>query len=594
MTPQLLNDRYRILRTLGSGGFGETFLAEDTQMPSARKCVIKRLLPINNNIQVYELVKERFAREAAILEELGDANQQIPRLYAYFESGGEFYLVQEFVDGETLTDLWKRQGNLSESFVKEILLNCLQILNYVHSKRIVHRDIKPDNILVRAADHLPVLIDFGAVREAMGTVVNSQGNATSSIIIGTPGFMPSEQAAGRPLYSSDLYSLGLTAIYLLTGKMPQELESDPQTGEVIWRQFALQISPHFAETLTKAVMSHPRDRYPTAQAMLQALQSLAAQVAPTIPISPATPKPIPETVPSAPPITQDKPKNKLMFGGLIASGLIGAAAIIGFAMNQEKHSVVEPIVTEETPAEIHNDPVAIAPSSTSSPNTSVPDNSYAWLAERRVTDADLIGKTAFELDIMRNSIYARHGRRFQSQELQAYFNNQTWYEPRYSPQEFPNSLLSSLEQENAVYILQFQDENNLRWITDKPSASVNVVDSSSSSPQKLSPEQAIEQQFTLINSGDYQTAWNRLSPQFQNNRQVFPEGYTTYSNWWETVDFVDVKEVKTVDNNGKNATVDYQVKYHMKNGKTSSESRRVILTWNSQDQIWNVERGIAR
>ncbi|MEC4892795.1 MAG: YARHG domain-containing protein [Oscillatoria sp. PMC 1051.18] len=591
MIPQLLNDRYRILRTLGSGGFGETFLAEDTQMPSARKCVIKRLLPINNNPQVYELVKERFAREAAILEELGDANRQIPRLYAYFESGGEFYLVQEFVDGETLTDLLKKQGSLSESYVEEILIKCLQILDYIHSKRIVHRDIKPDNIILRAADRLPVLIDFGAVREAMGTVVNSQGNATSSIIIGTPGFMPSEQAAGRPLYSSDLYSLGLTAIYLLTGKMPQELESNPETGEVIWRQFALQVSPNFADILTKAVMSHPRDRYPTAQAMLQALQLQKAATTPTIPISPGTPKPIPETVPSLPPTPQNKPNSNLMFGSLIASGLIGAAAIIALAINQEKHSLIGPIVTNETPAipaEIENDPPAIAPSPTQ-------DSSYVWLAERRVTDADLVGKTAFELDIMRNSIFARHGRRFQSQELQTYFNSQTWYDPRYSPEEFPVNLLSQLEQDNAAYILQYQNENNLRWITDASPQSANLVNLNEENlGDRLSPKQAIQQQFSLINSGDYQTAWHRLSPQFQSNRQVFPEGYTTYKNWWETVDFAELETVQIIEENHKNAIIDYQVNYHLKNGKTSPESRRVILTWNPQEQIWKFERSIAR
>lgn len=86
MTPTLLNNRYRIIQTLGSGGFGDTFLAEDTQMPSQRRCVIKQLKPITNNPQIYQLVQQRFQREAAILEELGEENPQIPRLYAYLES----------------------------------------------------------------------------------------------------------------------------------------------------------------------------------------------------------------------------------------------------------------------------------------------------------------------------------------------------------------------------------------------------------------------------------------------------------------------------------------------------------------------------
>ncbi|MEM6754991.1 MAG: serine/threonine-protein kinase, partial [Cyanobacteria bacterium P01_C01_bin.38] len=193
----LLNNRYQIIRTLGSGGFGETFLAEDTQMPSRRSCVIKQLKPIENNLQVYQLVQERFAREGAILEELGGLSEQIPTLYAYFCDRDQFYLVQEWVEGDTLTAKVQQQGLFNESSVREILSNLLPVLSFVHSKRIVHRDIKPDNIILRNSDGKPVLIDFGAVRETMATAVNSQGSLTRSIVIGTPGYMPSEQAAGR-------------------------------------------------------------------------------------------------------------------------------------------------------------------------------------------------------------------------------------------------------------------------------------------------------------------------------------------------------------------------------------------------------------
>ncbi|MEH2434453.1 MAG: IMS domain-containing protein [Nostoc sp.] len=284
-TPTVLNNRYRVIRVLASGGFGETFLAEDTQMPSGRRCLIKKLKPVANNPQIYQLVQERFQREAAILEELGDGCSQIPKLYAYFLENDEFFLVQEYIESETLQQKLQQQGVLSESSVKEIIRSILIILDYVHSKRIVHRDIKPENILIRHADGKPVLIDFGAVKETMGTLMSASGNSSRSIVIGTPGFMPSEQSAGRPVFASDLYSLGLTAIYLLTSKLPQQLETDPATGDLLWRQYALNVSPSFATFLDKAIAFHPDARYSSAKEMLDSLQHRTTPIPPTIPVA---------------------------------------------------------------------------------------------------------------------------------------------------------------------------------------------------------------------------------------------------------------------------------------------------------------------
>ncbi|MEO0687942.1 MAG: serine/threonine-protein kinase, partial [Cyanobacteria bacterium J06649_11] len=297
----LLNNRYQIIRTLGSGGFGETVLAEDTQMPSRRPCVIKQLRPIQDNPQVYKLVRERFGREAAILEELGDGSFQIPRLYAYFSDNGQFYLVQEYIEGKTLTQVLQEQGLMDENSVKQILISILPVLEYVHSKGIVHRDIKPENILIDA-EGKPVLIDFGAVKETLSTLLTPSGNATKSIVIGTPGFMATEQSVGRPMFASDIYSLGLTAIYLLTGKMPQELTTDPATGKVLWRQYAPNAQDNLAEILNRAIGFDARERFQTASAMLQALKtgvltlpsavlhtaSLSDTVAPGITLPPQT------------------------------------------------------------------------------------------------------------------------------------------------------------------------------------------------------------------------------------------------------------------------------------------------------------------
>jgi serine/threonine-protein kinase len=353
----LLNNRYRIIRELGSGGFGDTFLAEDTQMPSERRCVVKQLKPVTANPQIFQLINERFAREAAILEALGEGNRQIPRLYAYFEEQSQFYLVQEWIEGETLTDRVANQGKLSESSVREILMSLLPVLEFVHSQRMVHRDIKPDNIMLRRGDGIPILIDFGAVKETMGTVMNSSGNGNSSIVIGTPGFMPSEQAAGRPLFSSDLYSLGLTAIFLLTEKWPQELAMNHETGEVIWRQYAPRISPGLAMVLDKAILSHPRDRFHSAREMLDALTPSALPeygIPPAIASpSPVHPVPAPLVVAATP--APSSPVDKSSLGdwqkAAIMGTIIGVFVFVGLWISRPQPATTSSNVigTEQSP-----------------------------------------------------------------------------------------------------------------------------------------------------------------------------------------------------------------------------------------------------
>ena len=208
MTSPLLNNRYRIIQALGTGGFGETFLVEDTHMPSRRRCVLKQLKPVANNPQIAGFLQQRFEREAAILEQLGEGNEQIPKLYAYFTEAGRFYLVQEFISGKTLFEKVQQQGVLNEIAVKQFLLDILPVLQYIHSNGVIHRDIKPSNIIFSQADNKPVLIDFGIAKEIINTSVNGRGEFTTSVAIGTRGFMSPEQAAGKPVFASDIYSLG--------------------------------------------------------------------------------------------------------------------------------------------------------------------------------------------------------------------------------------------------------------------------------------------------------------------------------------------------------------------------------------------------
>lgn len=329
-----ISDRYSIIRTLGSGGFGETFLAEDLHVPSKRRCVIKRLKPVTGNPQVHQIVQERFGREAAILEMLGDRHAQIPRLYAYFESEGEFYLVQEWIEGITLSAWVQREGKLAVETVGQLLADLLPVLSFVHEQRIIHRDIKPENIIVRQSDRLPVLIDFGAVKEAISTQIDSQGG-THSIVIGTPGYMAPEQGVGRPVYASDLYSLGLTAIFLLSGKNPQELASDPATGEIFWYPDALNVPKDLAAVLNRAVQSHPRERFPTAASMLSALGTTPS----TTPLSPPQretppPEPTPTVAVTPSASTAVNHARPLVMGGAIAGTLVALGIVGGVLLSR--------------------------------------------------------------------------------------------------------------------------------------------------------------------------------------------------------------------------------------------------------------------
>lgn len=273
----LLKGRYRILDALGKGGCGETFLAVDTHKPSKPKCVIKQLKPATTDAVAHRIIRERFAREAAILETLH--SDQIPTLHAYFTEADEFYLVEDWIDGTDLKQKVREQGIFSETRVKGLLINLLPVLEYIHSRGIIHRDIKPDNIILRQCDGTPVLIDFGAVKEAVTTVVDSCDAHNSTIVVGTPGFMSPEQAARKPVIASDLYSLGLTAIYLLTGKHPGDF-IDSLAETVSWRAHATNISSHFSEILGKAVQWRAPARYQTAREMLTALQSADVRLSP--------------------------------------------------------------------------------------------------------------------------------------------------------------------------------------------------------------------------------------------------------------------------------------------------------------------------
>ncbi|NEP17737.1 MAG: CHASE2 domain-containing protein, partial [Leptolyngbya sp. SIO4C1] len=249
ITGAILSDRYRILKVLGSGGFGETYLAEDTQRPGNPTCVVKQLKIISDNPRTHRLAQRLFASEAATLEKLGE-HDQIPRLLAYFEYNYAFYLVQEMVEGQLLRDLLADHQPMSQRSVVDMLLSLLPVVQMVHERGVIHRDIKPSNIIQRDKDGQYVLIDFGAVKQISNRLTDTSARITSTVGIGTQGYMPSEQSAGLPNFSSDLYALGVTAIEALTGLPPHALQRS-QNGEILWTHKIKDLVPRLAAVINR-------------------------------------------------------------------------------------------------------------------------------------------------------------------------------------------------------------------------------------------------------------------------------------------------------------------------------------------------------
>ncbi|MHC5723264.1 MAG: protein kinase domain-containing protein [Nostoc sp.] len=267
MIGKLLDHRYQVIRVLAMGGFGQTYIAQDTRRPGNPICVVKHLKP-GTDPRVFDTAKRLFNSEAETLEKLGN-HDQIPRLLAYFDENQEFYLVQEYIEGHTLAEELIPGKRWSESRVFQLLQEVLEILEFVHRQGVIHRDIKPDNIIRRASDHKLVLVDFGAVKQLRTQLVTVGGQPSATVVIGTPGYMPTEQGQGKPRPNSDIYSLGIIAIQALTGLSATELQEDPETGEIIWQQ-SVTVNYRLAAVLSKMVHYHFKDRYQNATEALQA------------------------------------------------------------------------------------------------------------------------------------------------------------------------------------------------------------------------------------------------------------------------------------------------------------------------------------
>ncbi len=270
----LLDGRYKISKILAKGGFGQTYLAQDIKRPGDPTCVVKRLMPARRDPKFLQVARRLFETEAKILEVLGQ-HSQIPLLLAYLAEKEEFYLVEEYIEGDSLSDELPVDKRLSEYVVVDLLKGILEILAFIHQNHVIHRDIKPSNIIRRKQDSQLVLIDFGAVKQ-MHTEAN-EDTESPTVAIGTRGYAPPEQLAGHPRPASDIYAVGMIGIQALTGISPQQLPQDRDTGCVIWRPLA-SVSEELAEILDRMVCYHFSDRYQSAAAVLKDLKEIDRSV----------------------------------------------------------------------------------------------------------------------------------------------------------------------------------------------------------------------------------------------------------------------------------------------------------------------------
>jgi serine/threonine-protein kinase len=295
----LLQNRFRVVQILGQGGFGRTYLALDEQRFN-EQCAVKEYIPIQGNAYALEKSKELFQREAETLYQI--QHPQIPQFRALFEENARLFFVQDFVEGRTYSHLLQDRLTQGEPFSEmEVLIflnQLLPVLSYIHSRNLIHRDISPDNIILRSRDLLPVLIDFGVVKlTELGKSLAPQGT-----VVGKSGYSPIEQLkTGKAYPSSDLYALAVTALVLLTGKQPEDL-FDEMTVSWCWSKYLPNLNPRLAEILEQMLRDRPQQRYQSADELLIVLAPLLnVYTLSGTPTTIITAPPNPRSLPTIPP-----------------------------------------------------------------------------------------------------------------------------------------------------------------------------------------------------------------------------------------------------------------------------------------------------
>ncbi len=316
----LLGDRYRPTKSIAREGFGIALLAEDEFKPSKPPCVIKQFFPLQHNNAPKAV--ELFRQEAVRLEQLGK-HPQIPELLAHFEQADQLYIVQEFIDGKNLAQELAQTGAFREHQIRSLLQDLLSVLQFIHNGQVIHRDIKPDNIIRRDSDGKLVLVDFGAAKYVAAAAFSQTGTT-----IGSAGYAAPEQTVGKSVFASDIYSLGVTCIHLLTGIEPFDLY-DASESKFVWKNYLINnpVSEELALILNKMIELPLNKRYKSADEVLQDLNgTIGKQPIPLLQLNP----PQPLSNPISNPIAQftantlfQSSQSWLTVGILLLAGLTG-------------------------------------------------------------------------------------------------------------------------------------------------------------------------------------------------------------------------------------------------------------------------------
>ncbi len=303
MAEKLLKNCYLIENVdrdqLGAGSFGKTYLARDTRYKSIVNVVVKHLQPPPGK---FDEALKFFKREAEVLKKLGSVHPQIPTLVDFFAEGNEFYLVQEWIDGDTLSSVLTYGQRWTQKDTIDLLIEILEPLTFCHAEGTIHRDLKPSNLMRRREDQQLVIIDFGAVREIGQLTLLPNGEERPGSVIGTPGYASPEQSSlssPSPVLASDIYAVGAIGIQAMTGLSPDMIDTPFEEIPRWWEvPNCTNATPEFTAVLNKMLAFSPKARYYDASATLEALRAITAKYPSGISAKPINSPPTPQ--PSTP------------------------------------------------------------------------------------------------------------------------------------------------------------------------------------------------------------------------------------------------------------------------------------------------------